>query len=227
MDIEGLGEKLVAQLVAKGMARDPADLYALKAEDVAGLERMAEKSAKNLIGQIEGSKRRPIQRFLNALGIRNVGERLAEILAQRFRTLDALVEAPEEELQSVEEIGPEVARSIREFFGRPEVKDLIARLRAAGVEPLPFEQRKEGVLAGEVVVFTGSLQQLTREAAKARAAAAGATVGSSITAKTTLVVAGEKAGSKLKKAQELGIRVVTEEEFLRMTAQEPPSPPAS
>jgi DNA ligase (NAD+) len=225
MDIEGLGEKLVTQLVAKGMVKDAADLYALKAEDVAGLERMAEKSAANLIEEIEGSKRRPLQRFLNALGIRNVGERLAEILAQRFKTLDGLMEAPEEELQSVEEIGPEVAKSIREFFERPEVKGVIARLRAAGVEPLPFEQRKEGVLAGEVVVFTGSLQQLSREAAKARASSAGATVGSSITSKTTLVVAGEKAGSKLKKAQELKVKVVTEEEFLAMTAPEAPSHP--
>jgi DNA ligase (NAD+) len=226
MDIEGLGEKLVAQLVAKGMVKDAADLYSLKAEDLAGLDRMAEKSAGNLIGQIGASKRRPLQRFLNALGIRNVGERLAEILAQRFRTLEALMEAPEEELRSVEEIGPEVAKSIREFFGRLEVRDVISRLRAAGVEPQPFEQRKEGVLAGEVVVFTGTLGKLTRDAAKARAAAAGANVGSSITQKTTLVVAGEKAGSKLKKAQELGVRVVTEDEFLAMTAPRPPSPPS-
>ncbi len=217
MDIEGLGEKLVGQLVAKEMVKDVADLYSLRAEDLEGLDRMAEKSAQNLIDAIAASTRRPLQGFLNALGIRHVGERIAEILAQRFRTLDALMDAPEEELQSVEEIGPEVGKSIREFFGRPQVRDVIARLRAAGVEPQPFEGRKEGVLAGEVVVFTGTLGKLTREAAKARAAAAGATVGSSITAKTTLVVAGEKAGSKLKKAKELGVRVVTEDEFLKMT----------
>ncbi len=217
MDIEGLGEKLVAQLVAKGMVRDAADLYALRAEDLAGLDRMAEKSARNLIDALEASRRRPLQRFLNALGIRNVGERIAEILAQRFHTLDALVDAPEEELQSVEEIGPEVGKSILEFFGRPDVRDLISRLRAAGVEPQPFERTKEGVLAGEVVVFTGTFSKLTREAAKERASAAGATVGSSITAKTTLVVAGEKAGSKLKKARELNVRVVTEDDFLALT----------
>lgn len=216
MDIEGLGEKLVAQLVAKGMARDPADLYALRAEDLAELERMAEKSAGNLIAQIEASRRRPLHRFLNALGIRNVGERLAEILAERFGTLDALMEAPEEEMLSVEEIGPEVAKSIREYFARPDVRDMIERLRAAGVEPQPFERRTGGPLAGEVVVFTGTLTQLTRDAAKARAQALGAVVGSSITKKTTLVVAGEKAGSKLKKAAELGIRVLTEEEFLSL-----------
>jgi len=225
MDIEGLGEKLVNQLVAKGMVKDVADLYALRAEDLAGLDRMAEKSAQNLIDAIAASTRRPLQGFLNALGIRHVGERIAEILAQRFRTLDALMDAPEEELQSVEEIGPEVGKSIREFFGRPQVREVIARLRSKGVEPQPFEGRKEGVLAGEVVVFTGTLVKLTRDAAKARAAAAGATVGSSITAKTTLVVAGEKAGGKLKKAQELGVRVVTEDEFLDMTSPRSPGPP--
>jgi DNA ligase (NAD+) len=222
MDVEGLGEKLVAQLVAKGMVKDVADLYVLKAEKLAGLDRMAEKSAANLIAQLEGSRRRPLPRFLNALGIRNVGERLAEILAERFQTLDALMDAPEEELQSVEEVGPEVAKSVRDFFARPDVRDVIARLRAKGVEPQPFERKKEGALAGQVVVFTGSLQQLTREAAKARAVAAGAIVGSSITSKTTLVVAGEKAGSKLKKATELGIKTISEAEFL--TRYTPPAP---
>jgi DNA ligase (NAD+) len=226
VDIEGLGEKLVAQLVAKGMVKDAADLYRLKAEDLAGLDRMAEKSAANLIWQIEGSKRPPLERFVNALGIRNVGERIAEILAERFGTLDALMEATEEDLLSVEEIGPEVAKSILEFFGRPEVKDMIGRLRAAGVAPQPFERRKEGVLAGEVVVFTGTLTQLTRDAAKARAVAAGAVVGSAITKKTTLVVAGEKAGSKLKKAAELGIRVITEAEFLTVSFTEGGRPKA-
>ncbi len=216
MDIEGLGEKLVSQLVAKGMVKDAADLYSLRAEDLAELERMAEKSAGNLIGEIEGSRRPSLHRFLNALGIRNVGERLAEILAERFHTLDALMEASEEDLLSVEEIGPEVARSIREYFGRPDTKDMIARLRVAGVEPQPFVRRTDGPLAGEVVVFTGTLTTLTRDAAKARAAAAGAVVASSITKKTTLVVAGEKAGSKLKKAAELGIRILTEEEFVSL-----------
>jgi DNA ligase (NAD+) len=225
MDIEGLGEKLVAQLVAKGMIKDVADLFALRAEDLAGLERMAEKSAGNLIAQIDGSKRRPLHRFLNALGIRHVGERIAEILAERFPTLDALMEAPEEELLSVEEIGPEVAKSIREFFARPQVRDVIGRLREKGVEPQPFERKRGGVLAGQVVVFTGTLAHLTRDAAKARATSAGAVVGSSVTKKTTLVVAGEKAGSKLKEAAKLGVRVVSEEEFLSMTAPRSPGPP--
>jgi DNA ligase (NAD+) len=217
MDIEGLGEKLVAQLVAKGMVKDVADLYALRQEDLAGLERMAEKSAANLVEALERSKRRPLHRFLNALGIRHVGERIAEILAHRFPTVDALIEASEEELLSVEEIGPEVASSIRAFFARPQARDVIDRLRKRGVEPRPVERVTTGPLAGQVVVFTGTLGKLTREAAKARAAAAGAVVGSSITAKTTLVVAGEKAGSKLKQAKELGVRVVTEDEFLEMT----------
>jgi DNA ligase (NAD+) len=217
MDIEGLGEKLVSQLVEKSMVKDVADLYALRAEDLAGLERMAEKSAGNLIEALEASKRRPLDRFLNALGIRHVGERLAEILAHRFGTLDALMDAPEEDLRSVEEIGPEVAKSIRAFFARPQVRDVIARLRAAGVEPRPLERAAGGALEGQVVVFTGTLAKLTREAAKARAAAAGGAVGSAVTRKTTLVVAGEKSGSKLKRAAELGIRIVSEDEFLGMT----------
>jgi len=146
-----------------------------------------------------------------------IGERIAEILAERFHALDALMEATEEDLLSVEEIGPEVARSIRDYFGSADARDLIGRLRAAGVKPQAFERRTDGPLAGEVVVFTGTLQQLSRDAAKARAVGAGAVVGSSITKKTTLVVAGEKAGSKLKKAAELGIRVLTETEFLKAT----------
>jgi len=217
MDIEGLGEKLVSQLVEKGLVKDVADLYALEEKDVADLERMAEKSAKNLIDALGKSKSRPLHRFLNALGIRHVGERLAEILAHRFGTLDALMEATEEELLSVEEVGPEVAKSVLGFFARPQVRKVIARLRRKGVEPKPFVRHARGPLAGEVVVFTGALERMTRDAAKARAQAAGAVVGSSVTQKTTLVVAGEKAGSKLKKAKELGVRIVTEDEFLEMT----------
>jgi DNA ligase (NAD+) len=167
---------------------------------------------------IAKSRTRPLHRFLNGLGIRHVGERIAEILAQRFDSIDALAEADEEDLLDVDEVGPEVAASLRAFFDRPEVEEILARLKKAGVEPKPVAAPGEGPLSGEVVVFTGSLQQLTREAAKARATAAGAAVGSSVSKKTTLVVAGEKAGSKLKKAEELGIRVISEDEFLEMLA---------
>ena len=217
MDIEGLGSKLIAQLVEKGMVRSVADLYALKEDDLVPLERMAEKSARNLVEALERSKRRPLHRFLNALGIRHVGERIAEILAHRFRTLDAILEATEEELLDVDEVGPEVATSLKAFFERPQVRDGIRRLREAGVEPAPPARVEGGVLQGQVVVFTGTLAKLTRDAAKARAAAAGASVGASVTKKTTLVVAGEKAGSKRKKAEEMGIKVIDEDAFLEMT----------
>jgi DNA ligase (NAD+) len=218
MDIEGLGEKLVAQLVEKGLVRDVADLYALTADELAGLERMAEKSAQNLVDALEKSKRRPLDRFLNGLGIRHIGERTAEILAQRFGDLDTLMDASEEDLLAMDEIGPEAATSLRAFFAREDVKKVIAQLREQGVDPRPVERVSGGPLAGEVVVFTGSLSGLTRDAAKARATGAGASVGSSVTRKTTLVVAGEKSGSKLKKAKELGIRILSEEEFLELLA---------
>ena len=214
MDIEGLGEKLVAQLVSKGMVRDVADLYALTADELAGLERMAQKSAQNLVAALEKSKKRPLARFLNGLGIRHIGERMAEILAQRYRGLDALMDATEEDLLAMDEVGPEAAASLRAFFAREDVKKVIARLRESGVDPRPVERVAGGPLAGEVVVFTGTLTELTRDAAKARATSAGASVGSSVTRKTTLVVAGEKAGSKLKKATELGIRILSEDEFV-------------
>jgi len=216
MDIEGLGEKLVRQLVEEGLVEEVADLYSLAVDDLVPLERMAAKSARNLVEAIEGSKTRPLHRFLNALGIRHVGERIAEILAQRFRTLDALMEADEEELLDVDEVGPEVATSIRQFFSRDAVREGIRRLREAGVDPRPAPRARKGPLTGEVVVFTGSLDKLSREAAKARATRAGASVGTSVTKKTTLVVAGEKAGSKLKKAKELEIRIVDEDGFLEM-----------
>jgi DNA ligase (NAD+) len=174
---------------------------------------MAEKSAQNLVAALEQSKRRPLHRFLNALGIRHVGERIAAILAQRFPSLDAVMDATEEELLDVDEVGGEVAASIRAFFDRDEVRETIARLRAAGLDPRPEARSGGGVLEGEVIVFTGTLATMSREAAKAAAAAHGAAVGSSVTKKTTLVVAGEKAGSKLKKAEQLGIPVLTEEEF--------------
>ena len=216
MDIEGLGAKLATQLVEKGMVTDVADLYGLEVEPLAELERMAEKSAINLLEGLEKSKRRPLHRFLNGLGIRHVGERTSELLAQRFRSLDAVREASEEELLAVDEIGPEVAASLTAFFDRPEVKQVLDRLAGAGVDPQPPEEAAGGPLDGEVIVFTGTLTRLTRDAAKTAAAALGASVGSSITKKTTLVVAGEKAGSKLKKATELGIRTLSEDEFLEM-----------
>jgi DNA ligase (NAD+) len=215
MDIDGLGVKLVRQLVEKGLVKDAADLYRLDVATLAELERMGEKSARNLVEAIERSKRPPLDRFLAALGIRHVGERIAEILARRFRTLDALVEASEEELLAVDEVGPEVARSVRAWFDRPQNRKTIEKLRAAGVEPQPLREARGGPFAGQVIVFTGELESMTRDAAKALAQSLGASVGSSVTKKTTLVVAGPGAGSKLRKAKELGIPILSEAEFLK------------
>jgi DNA ligase (NAD+) len=198
------------------MVRDLADLYALEAGPLAELERMGEKSAENLVASLETSKKRPLPRFLFALGIRHVGERVAEILAHRFGSLDALQEATEEELVDVDEVGPEVAQSVRGFFERPQNLEVLRRLKEAGVEPAPPEKVEGGALDGEVVVLTGTLSGMTRDEAKARLVGLGASVGSSVTKKTTMVVAGEKAGSKRKKAEELGIRILDEDEFLEL-----------
>jgi len=214
MDIEGLGEKLTSKLVETGMVRDLADLYRLEAEKLAELERMGEKSARNLVDAIARSRNPPLDRFLFALGIRHVGERIAELLARRFRSLDALMEAGEEEWMTVDEVGPEVAGSLHAFFADDRNRALVAKLLAAGVEPQPLREARGGRLEGEVIVFTGELQSMTRDQAKALAIRHGASVGSSVTKKTTLVVAGADAGSKLRKAAELGVRVATEEEFL-------------
>ncbi len=220
MDIEGLGSKLITQLVEREIVRDAADLYALRAEQLADLERMAETSALNLVAALEASKRRPLNRFLMGLGIRHVGERISEILAQGFATLDALAEASAEDLTALDEIGPEVAESLAAWFARPQNRRMIEKLRAAGVDPQPVEGPVGGVLSGEVIVFTGTLENMTRDAAKALAVSLGATVGSSITRKTTLVVAGPGAGSKRKQAEEFGLPVLDEEEFLRRAGKD-------
>ncbi|MFQ5845604.1 MAG: NAD-dependent DNA ligase LigA, partial [Planctomycetota bacterium] len=215
MDIEGLGGKLITQLVERGLVADAADLYRLDAATLAGLDRMADKSARNLMEAVEASKRRPLHRFLGALGIRHVGERMAEIVARSFRTLDALMAATEEELVALDEVGPEVAGSLRAWFARPQNRRMIERLLAAGVAPQPVETPSGGAFSGEVVVFTGTLETITRDAAKVLAQSLGASVGSSVTKRTTLVVAGGGAGSKLEQAKERGLPVLDEQEFLR------------
>jgi len=214
MDIEGLGQKLIAQLVETGLVKGVEDLYDLTPNQLAELDRMAEKSARNLVAALEQSKTRPLHRLLNGLAIRHVGERIAEIIAQRYRSLEALLSASEQELTDVDEVGPEVAASIVQFFARDEVQRMIERLRAAGLDPKPVDAVTGGRLEGQIVVFTGTLQTMSRDAAKAAATRHGAAVGSSVTSKTTLVVAGEKAGGKLKKAEGLGIEIVTEQEFI-------------
>lgn len=210
MDIDGMGDKLADQLVERGLVKSIADLYDLTQGQVASLERMAEKSAAKLVRNIEASKQQPLPRILTALGIRFVGERTAQFLAEQFGSLDAIARATEEELQAAEEVGPKIARSIVEFFAEPRNRELVERLRAAGLRFEYAAPRKAGRLAGKTFVLTGTLPTWTREEAKARIEAAGGKVSGSVSKATDYVVAGDKPGSKLAKAQELGVTVLDE-----------------
>jgi len=219
MDIDGLGEALVDQLLASGLVRSLPDLYRLDRGRLVALERMGEKSADNLLGEIAASKDRDLDRLVFALGIRHVGERTAQALAGRFRTLEALAAAPEAELTEVADIGPKVAESIRFFFSQPENRALVRRLAEAGVNMSAKEKRGAArPLAGQVFVITGTLSCCTRDEARERLEALGAEVGAAVTRKTTCLIAGESPGAKLDKARELGVRIVGEKEFLKIAA---------
>jgi DNA ligase (NAD+) len=215
MDVEGLGEKLVEQLVDKGLVRHLFDLYALDLETLVGLERMGEKSATNLLAQIERSKHTTLPRFLTALGIRQVGDATAKALAEHFGTLDRVMDASVEELQEIRDVGPEVAASIRQFFDEGTNQRLVERLRKAGVEPAPVV-RREGPLAGKKLVLTGGLASMTRPEAQRRIEALGGRIVTSVSKETDYVVVGVEAGSKLKKAEKLGVPRLDEEAFLRL-----------
>ena len=221
MNIEGLGESLVDQLVTRQLVRDYADIYALTADTLAGLERMGAKSAANLVAQIERSKSNDISRLIYALGIRHVGEKAAATLARHLRTMERLLDATVEQLQTVPEIGPVVADSVRAFAAEPHNRDLIERLRKAGVKmttdlPEPVRGEPEGPLAGKTVVLTGTLKSMTREEATEALEKLGATVAGSVSRKTTYVVHGSDAGSKLEKAQKLGVETLDEDAFLAL-----------
>ena len=221
MDIDGLGDKLVDQLVDRRLVHSVVDIYHLDAAQLTELERMGKKSAEKLVANIERSKHLPLPRVLNALGIRFVGERTAQLLAEHFGSLDAIQSADREELQAAEEVGPKVAESIYQFFSEPKNRDLIEGLRAAGVR-FDYERKpkkKAAALEGRTFVLTGTLPNLTREEAKARIEAAGGKVTGSVSKKTGFVVAGEEAGSKLDKARELGVAVIDEHELLRMIGE--------
>lgn len=221
MDIEGLGDKLVEQLVDKGLVLTPADLYGLPLDAVAGLERMAEKSAANLLAAIEASRGRELHRFIHALGIRNVGEQTAKDLARHFGTLDALMAADEMALLAVNDVGPVVAESILAFFAESHNRAVIERLRAAGAwrdgEARPVAL---GHLIGKTFVLTGSLPDYSRDQAKEMIEAAGGKVAGSVSKKTDFVVAGADPGSKFTKAQELGISVLDQAGLLTLLKQE-------
>ncbi len=213
MDIEGLGDKLVDQLVDKELVHSPADLYALAVDTLAGLERMGQKSAAKLVAALERSKSTTLERFLYALGIREVGEATAQVLARHFGSLEALLEADEEQLQQAPDIGPVAAAHIRAFFQEAHNREIIQRLREAGVHwpAVRVAIAAERPLEGKIFVLTGALAGMTREEAKARLQALGAKVSESVSKKTTYVVAGADPGSKLVKVRELGIAVLDEE----------------
>ncbi len=218
MDIDGLGEKLIEQLVDSGRVQDAADLYSLRAEELAALERMGEKSAANLLAALERSRETTLARFLFALGIKDVGEATAQALAEHFRHLAAIADADTEALQQVVDIGPVVAASIHAFFSQAHNRQVIARLLDAGIHwPVP-QGRPQGdlPLQGKTVVLTGTLPEMTRDRAKQLLQELGAKVSGSVSKKTDFVLAGSDAGSKLDKAGELGIKVMEQEEFLAL-----------
>ncbi|MEL3962528.1 NAD-dependent DNA ligase LigA [Lysinibacillus endophyticus] len=212
MNIDGLGEKVVEQLLRENYIKDVSDLYHLQVEQLVKLERMGEKSATNLVNAIERSKENSMERLLFGLGIRHVGEKAAKILTEQFETIDSLMEATEEQLTAIFEIGEKMADSVVTYFQQDEVKKLISRLKDVGVN-MKYKGKKvqveigENPFAGKTIVLTGKLSQLTRNEAKAKIEELGGTVTGSVSKKTDLVIAGEDAGSKLTKAQELGIEV--------------------
>ncbi len=220
MDIDGVGEALTRVLLEAGLVGDAAGLYALTAEQLAALDRLGAKSAANIVGAIAASKERPLGRLLFALGIRHVGSEVAELLAAHFGSMDALLDAGEAEIEAVAGIGPIIARSVRAFFDEPRNRELVAALRRAGVRMEAAEPaRREGPLAGTTFVLTGSLPSYTRSAATSLIERLGGTVTASVTKKTGYVVAGEAPGSKLERAQALGIAVLDEAAFRALLAQ--------
>jgi DNA ligase (NAD+) len=218
MDIEGLGDKLVEQLVDEGLVRNVAGLYRLEKTQLLGLDRMGEKSADNLLAALEKSRATTLPRFIFALGIREVGEATALALARHFGNWEALVAATEEQLLAVSDVGPVVADHLRQFFDSPSSMAVVTELRAAGVSWPDLAVAQDLPLAGETWVVTGKLERLGRDDAKAHLQALGAKVAGSVSAKTTCVVAGPGAGSKLGKARELEVAVIDEEAFLALLA---------
>jgi len=221
MDIEGLGEKLIDQLVDGGHVKSAADIYHLSAADLAALERMADKSAANVVAAIDKSRETTLARFIYALGIRHVGEATARDLASHFGRLDPIMDASEEALLEVQDVGPVLAEAIHDFFAEPHNREVISALRVAGVKwkEGPPRRAAAGPLAGRTFVLTGTLPSLSRDDAKAMLEAAGATVTGSVSKKTDYVVAGADAGSKLAKAEALGIPVLDENALRAMIGQ--------
>ena len=223
MDIEGGGEVLVRQLVEAGLARDVADLYSLKLDQIASLERMGEKSAQNFLEGVEVSKSRELWRVIYGLGVLHVGAGVAKALARQFASLDDLRTASQEQLKELDEVGDVIARSVHDWFQLPRNAALLEKLRAAGLnfQSDTFRAKAAGAtpLSGKTFVLTGTLPNLSRDQATAKIEALGGKVSSSVSKKTDYVVAGDEAGSKLEKAHTLGVKVLDEAQFLALTAQ--------
>jgi DNA ligase (NAD+) len=223
MDIDGMGDALVDQLLKSHLVENVADLYHLTADQLLTLERMGKKSATKIIQNIDNSRSQPLARVLNGLGIPFVGERTAQILAAHFGSLDAIAAASDENLQEANEIGPKVARAIRQFFDEVRNRELIERLRAAGLRfTAPIEKKKDGPLIGLTFVLTGTFPTLTREEAKRLIQEAGGKVTGSVSNKTNFVIAGEDAGSKLTKAHELNVPVRDEDGLMDLLGKPKP-----
>jgi len=216
MNIEGLGEAVVNQLLDRKLVGSIADLYKLDEAALLSLERIGEKTARTLLKEIEQSKKAPLNRVLYGLGIRFVGERTAQLLAEEFGSMDALMSASQEELERVNEVGPRVSQAIREFFDEEKNRALIEHLREAGLTFTAEKRKKSSQLEGLTFVLTGTLPNLSREDAKAKIETAGGRVSGSVSKKTSYVVAGEDAGSKLDKAQELKVPVIDEAKLLEL-----------
>ena len=217
MDIEGLGPSLLHRLADDKIISSPVDIYKLKAEDLSSMERMGEKSASNLIAAIEKSKSRELYRLVYALGIRHIGQKAAKLLCEKFLSIENIIKATAEEIGEIDGYGEIMAKSAQEYFSLPETIKLLDDLKALGVEMKPLEKKSEGgVFQGKTFVLTGTLPTLKRAEASKMIEAQGGKTSSSVSKKTDYVLAGEEAGSKLVKAQSLGITILTEEEFLNM-----------
>ena len=219
MNIDGMGDALVNQLTGRGLVKNVADIYKITKADLLQLERMGDKSAQNVLNEIEASKKLPLQRVIYGLGIRFVGERTAEFLAEHFGSMDALVNASQEELQEVNEVGPRIAQSIVEFFQERRNRELVQQLRSAGLSFTGNKKQRGTKLAGKTFVLTGTLARYTRDEAKKMIEDAGGKVASSVSKKTDYVVAGADAGSKLDKAKELRVNVVDEKEMEKLLGE--------
>jgi DNA ligase (NAD+) len=219
MDIESVGPALIENLIDAGLVKSFADLYKLKKQELLGIERMGEKSASKIIASIEKSKSQPLSRFITALGIRNIGGQSAEILADEFGSLDAIINADEERLQQIEQIGPVVAKSVYDYFHNAENIKVINELLAAGVQAKAEHKQRGTALAGKSIVVTGTLEHFSRQAIEQAIKDNGGKTSGSVSKKTDFVLAGAEAGSKLDKAHDLGVKVITENEFLKIISK--------